>query len=399
MRKIKSLLLFIICTIGVNAQHLIRTLSYDETKKPTNKNEYKYNFEGKRMEEISYDWNRETLSYIPNTKIEKKYENNQLKSFTYFTWSLEEAVWEIVINYDSFYEENTCLTKQIQTWWYPSGEIYSIDTLIIENQYSCSDAWKYEHYWLAIRWVEADKVKRIRTDSSELQIFEFHNGSNVFETGRQERFYNEQNQLVKYFNSYTDYQYAHLYLNEYNHENGKIEKSEYFYKITPDEPWRKKSETRWAYFYDEGALTQRRMRFEEYEGYHITSTWLSILNYEYYCDGLLKKVNWVDEDGAPGAYTLYEYDVPTECEEEENLTLNVFPNPFTGKVIIESNLLNQKGAIVNLYDASGKLLFKNKIEDRLNQFELDLTVYGEQFFVLQIQTESKQISTKLIGLN
>jgi hypothetical protein len=80
-----------------------------------------------------------------------------------------------------------------------------------------------------------------------------------------------------------------------------------------------------------------------------------------------------------------------EVVEEDELRLDIYPNPVSSILFVESN--SEEEFDVKLFDIRGRLLYENRVEERL---ELDLLSFSTGIYFIKIDSESQSITKKII---
>lgn len=394
-----SLAFIFLAQVSMQGQQVVRKyFTHTEVDGTQNfkKYEYKYDTEGHLIEEIVLQKKKMTSFFELKTKKDWSYQGDDLLMYRIYEWSFLMKEWKIKEQYESIYDDG-CLDKQIKTKWGAFG-VEKISKLGIENDYDCSIGWKNESYWLLKDFIPTTKIRRGKTDSSELQVFQITKDMDIIEMGRQEMICNADGQLLRYYNTYTNSAYAHLYSYTYN-EEGRLIKRRWFTKTSANSEWLQKSKTITEYTYDLSTLIQKRVRINEYNNGNIYSTQLFIYDYSYYCDGLLKEKKWTNEHKTESSSAIYEYETPSDCGNYKFTVLKTSPNPFENKILVESDLLNDNGAVINVYNILGELLYQKILVERVNKIEIEIKNATEQVLILQIKTNNHQISKKILRLN
>lgn len=119
--------------------------------------------------------------------------------------------------------------------------------------------------------------------------------------------------------------------------------------------------------------------------------------YQYYCDGLLSEKTYLSEVRT-GSTTRYYYLYGIDCEvlNIDEIDLYIFPNPFSESLTIESDILLHPNNALELYDASGKLVYFDKVGERLQNYELYLPQLAKGMYFLRIYSGEQAVVQKVI---
>lgn len=80
-------------------------------------------------------------------------------------------------------------------------------------------------------------------------------------------------------------------------------------------------------------------------------------------------------------------------ETKENVQLLVFPNPSSGKFIIDVSSFQTKNTLLEVTDMTGKIILKRLVDGPLD--ELDLSGFGEGIYLLRIHQDNQIFTQKL----
>lgn len=72
-------------------------------------------------------------------------------------------------------------------------------------------------------------------------------------------------------------------------------------------------------------------------------------------------------------------------DEQKGLSCKVFPNPAEDKVLLSVGQLIDSGAEVTLFDNSGKLVLKQRFDEKSNVFELNVSELSRGFYTIVLQ--------------
>jgi len=116
--------------------------------------------------------------------------------------------------------------------------------------------------------------------------------------------------------------------------------------------------------------------------------------FEYYCDDILK-ISRLEE--LPRNYRFhYKYDVGLEEDCLEDLTdksIQIFPNPVTDFLIIQSDLLSGRNSQIFIYDALGREFFRDNFFVLENRMQLDVQNLERGIYFLTIEN-GEMVSTE-----
>ncbi len=151
-----------------------------------------------------------------------------------------------------------------------------------------------------------------------------------------------------------------------------------------------------AYQFEDGLLKEQvefQFRNAELESQRKTV-------YDYYCNGQLKSETIIFETGHQNR-TRYEYLGNVDCGlTQENANLTIFPNPTSGKVFVQSNILDAKDAQYQLYSITGLLLGSGEFSRSSIPTEIDLPAdFGNGYYVLKLYTDDIVVAEKFVLLH
>lgn len=395
------LLLFFVTT--ADGQEAIRRyydrVSDDKENERENRkllDEYTYDEESRLVEQVTKLWDADLGRYVLNSKEENVYENGNLVLQEIYTWQEEIDDWTITVRKRYQFSEAGCLVYiEAENFWDP--ERISTAKIKYINNFDCSEPWKSTPHTINWFWDRSYIVNRIRTDSVELEEMIYVGDGTSFLIGKTERTYNHEGQLLRYYNSFTDSSYE-LYIHEYN-ENHKISKTQFLFAPYGTNDFELDRILSYDYLYQDDLLIEETRTTTWYEpnGDERVSAYTQV--YDYYCDGLLKqwyrKIDWSFGGWSEETQT-FEYAQASDCEAGEEIDFSVYPNPYDDYVIIESDLLQRKGTVVNIYQGDGKLIWRSEMTERLSRLMLDLPQIGDGFLVVNIIFDGQSYSKKIV---
>ena len=128
------------------------------------------------------------------------------------------------------------------------------------------------------------------------------------------------------------------------------------------------------------------------------STQKSTTNYEYYCDGQLKKE--IIEQLPNVRRILYEYETKGACEEEISFKqLTVYPNPADGKLIVLSELFTNEGTVIKLFSMDGQTVALQKVDQLTDRIQLDVSNLPSGNYVVFISDGKDHLTEKVLIFN
>ena len=377
MKFIYFLLVQTIVLANIHSQNLITTYADLETVKF--KQEYVYNEQNQLIETIRSTYYKEEKLNVYSSKIEWIYENNKLVKKIDYKFSFDSNDWIKRLEYEINYDGDGCIDSQMQKHYSSTGVRESWITMV--NEYDCSDEWKHyrDHSFHAHLSTE-NIITRKRTDTSEIEIYEAYDslGGELVQDGMEERKYNQKGNLVEFFRLLPFYGYADKTVYNYDETGDTLLSVRNYHKNESDSPWREFSH--WEYFYEDNLL--RKIKFGD--------TRENI--FEYYCDGLLKKMTSIWRDSVTRIAT-YEYDqkvnCPLKCDQLENLSIEIYPNPVKDMFYIESEIFQKEASTVLIYDTTGRLLYQQEIKDRVPNIQVQLSsgINLSQMFIVHLISE------------
>ena len=159
------------------------------------------------------------------------------------------------------------------------------------------------------------------------------------------------------------------------------------------------SETEYVYLYDEvGKIIENRRKVRYYENTGLPRDWkLYTRVYDTYCDGFHKRTNSYFNDELLSTRNFY-YLKGTDCENENlpPLSLTAFPNPATEYVTFHSDVLLQAHSTVSLYDVTGKLIWQDKLSQRIDRYTLSTLSLAKGMYLVRIVSGEDVFSQKFL---
>lgn len=95
-----------------------------------------------------------------------------------------------------------------------------------------------------------------------------------------------------------------------------------------------------------------------------------------------------------------EVDACTSVNQQQSAYFNVFPNPSSGLVNIETNSVIDGGFALKIYDATGRLVLDNNFDEgTLVKSAIDLSKYGKGMYLVQFISSNGAVVNKSIIIN
>lgn len=368
MKLIYTIFIQLIILVNIQSQNVIA--EYHENNIVRRITEFRYDEENRVIERIHSAYYKAEQETVQRSKTEWVYENDKLVLLKkdYF-----DSYRDVKLEYENIYDGNGCLIEQNQKNFISPSEIIE-HRIIIDNQFDCANPWKNNQensdiYSYSYSSKSESKLTRKRTDTSEIEIFEEYDEltREWIKRNITERKYNEKNKIVEMIDSLGFYIYAEKNIYSYDDTGENIMSSECYYKNDFDSEWEKHS--RHEYIYENSLL--RKINLIGNNGL------LSEHLLEYYCDGLLKKNTRILTRKKDDISILnYEYDqkinCPEKCEQLENLSVKIYPNPVTDIFYVESDIFQKESSEMLIYNALGKLIYRQEVNQRVPGIQVNL---------------------------
>jgi hypothetical protein len=120
----------------------------------------------------------------------------------------------------------------------------------------------------------------------------------------------------------------------------------------------------------------------------------------------------------PNAYTQYNQNLPSSTEafvtrfsitgmymlsvqninSIENFDALVYPNPASYNITLKLTLTERENVSIDVYSITGQLLYTEKMGKQQGEItkEIDFSKFGNALYLLQIKTDTKMITKKII---
>jgi hypothetical protein len=403
--KIKIVLLVFICFLFYSAisqeNKLILTEEFcyhSEADKliPTWKITFKYDDFNNLILRENFEWDKLENRYDKRAEIEKIYNGTDITRETsqqYF----EEA--ELIQNstVDYSYFKSGCIDSiftinyQVVDTTYMESKFY--------NEISCLlDSIIIYDLGFEGNFRKADKTIYEYTEMRTIRRYFFRSSGDWQETGRTELNTDERDNIVWLWTNATDFGIEAARVYEYD-EFDNITLERYFRKQSASDSLKMVYECKWDNKYNSnGLLIEKRNTCKdfnywtgeiEYEGLE------NIELYDYYCDGLLKQeqLYW---GGKLREEKKYYYQRGVECDEEEQISLKIYPNPIAKELNLISELLLNENSVIRVYDVGGRLVFMEKVKNRVDQYKIELENLQRGVYILELEGGKKRIREKFM---
>lgn len=252
-----------------------------------------------------------------------------------------------------------------------------VDSIIYYEDYSGTLGYVYKVLF------EYDGNKEI------INTYWYENGSSWTYLGRTERERSPSGKLLKSWSNISDFAAEEEWKWAYDkHDNLILE--EYSIKLFPEDDLRLSSYVTHLNKYDEENQLIEVTRHVIYYDYWTGEVELETTgqdSFSYYCDGLLKSVTEIGQY-SPKTERRYYYEKVASCAEGPVETdLLIFPNPASDRVYLYSDVLQYEHCLVNLYDATGRLVFSEKSGQRIDRREIALGHLPPGLYFVKISWE------------
>lgn len=95
--------------------------------------------------------------------------------------------------------------------------------------------------------------------------------------------------------------------------------------------------------------------------------------------------------GVQSSTAVSKSELITVLDQSDNLQIKVYPNPFSDKVMISSNLTIDSYRIYNILGAQVR-----EGSSQLNQLELDTSDLSSGIYMLEVQSGNRRMTVKLV---
>ncbi len=124
----------------------------------------------------------------------------------------------------------------------------------------------------------------------------------------------------------------------------------------------------------------------------------SRFDYKYYCDGLLSKETLsIVGESKPLSRISYFYEGNNDCFDfEQDLEMTISPNPSFGKIKIESLIFESGDTELQVFTASGQLVFEKEIPSRSHDQNVDLSFLENGVYIIHLRSGKHFSTSKLV---
>lgn len=363
-------------------------------------NEYRYDANQEMIEQL-VTWTYSNNDQLNQQKyIFEKDENENRRTTKLFE---KDVTGNFILKSqrDSFFTAQNCLRKESLFSFYDDGSIQYGRTWELEYFDDCQLSSSHFLKWNVVSETMEASNKYIYEYSNDgkmevVSYFEFQHNTNQWETKSvSESEFDDNKQRVRYFvESYKQNSIdSLLILNSYT-SNEEVEKHKryetrnfsdgrYYGLIRNDS---------FSYHYD---ANEQLILKEEYSQYYSNPTTRNYTTYTYYCNGQLKSETFAGD--YPYHRKDYRYNGGVDCPlDEEVKSLLLFPNPTSGKFTIQSNLLSNTAATIQVFTILGQEVFSEKINQMSYQYQLDLSSFEKGNYIIMVSNEAERVSEKLV---
>jgi hypothetical protein len=345
----------------------------------------------------SYDDKKNIFKYV----FEKNEIENRRTKKSY--WQNEAGGFSLRSQKDSVFNDQDCLVERFYIDYNEDGSIlyglkwgeeFTDDCKILQSDFS---RWNANSQTMLS---ESQQVYEYFNEGKLMTIdyLRFNENINQWVTEHlSETEFNDDGEITRYFieshrNNRID---TTLQLYTFTPRN-KIESFEQFETVntTDGRLFRRTRKDSFSYHYNlQDLLILEEQFIRHYENIVIKNT----TTYEYYCNGQLKsEIRGNDE---PYNRKDYRYVGGVDCPlADTDEAIILFPNPTSGIFTIQSNLLANSEATIQVFTILGQEVFSEKINQTSYQYQIDLTKFGKGNYIVMISNSEEMLSEKVILL-
>ena len=340
---------------------------------------------------FNYRQNGDTLSII-----EKKFEPR----------SGDLMLW--LADFYEYDDENRLIKKinkrynsEVDLWISNYWEEYSYDgDGCIEREELTFNVGGLQETWYFFTDGNCRKVEGRETDAADYNMYETYS------------YPNEYNSLIVSRNELYQGVWTEVWKNEWiRNDRGDLVKRSRLFKndFVPPNDTAYYSLQVYEYDYEEDLFTGRiTSKFQKYYNNQsnlffppFSNIELAIerrFDYEYYCDGLVSKetLNNVGEAN-PLSRILYFYEGKNDCFDfEQDLEMMISPNPSLGEIEIQSLIFESGDTDLQVFTASGQLVFEKLISTRSHYQNVDLSFLKDGIYIIHLRSGKHFSASKLV---
>ena len=299
---------------------------------------------------------------------------------------------------DSLYNDNGCLIETNITYYKEDGELNKNWKVTSNYDEACNLIYRessripsnstgpYSKHFIGYsddKKISYDTIHKINNvaEWNITQIFEIEKDSE----GREIRHFSRRFDAgyidtIQAFRTYTD--------------DGKREtykKYQTRYGVS-DELLRPYQRDSFAYHYEDDNL----ILLEKFTRHYDNPATLHTIEYEYYCNGQLKK-EISSNNNQPSQLKEYYYHGGVNCPlEKTDPPLLLYPNPTCGTFIVHSNLLMAPEVTIQVFSILGQEVFSKKISQPTYQYEVTLPTDMKGSFLVLVSTDEEKYSERVV---
>jgi hypothetical protein len=106
----------------------------------------------------------------------------------------------------------------------------------------------------------------------------------------------------------------------------------------------------------------------------------------------------VDKTGSPNVNFTTDCSVTEIKNNQENSTINIYPNPTIGVLNIEINNIDKQGLEIEILDITGKFIYQKEYSGITAQFteQIDLSGYSKGIYFVKIRQDNSVDVGKIV---
>lgn len=368
--------------------------AYQEDKiLPSSKVLYKYDENNNEILTQAFSWDHDSLKYNLYFLSSKNYShsNKILTDIQHRLWNSSNQIDSITYEYDQFdsLSHSVHITTTTSSWghsyydkiekFYSAGQLdsiywYNTSTPNIWNitskkyyTYSGNQTFTSKFFFSENAWIA--------------------NGNTILTI---DTIQNSQS----FWTNFSDFAQEEMWVTYFD-DKGNIIQRQYLIKLATTDSLELSSESFYSHVYDDiGLLIETNYVSHDYENGQIWFTDESKSKFDYYCDDLLKEKR--EYGDKLNKITNYYYQKGINCDLENEVSINIYPNPFHESIELEGDALEYQDVSVNIYNTIGQNVFSKSLIERTNKYSLELPALPKGIYLVTFRWNDYFITKKLV---
>ena len=366
---------------------------------PSNKTFYQYDENNNEINIQGYSWDIDSIAFILTFSSTKTYSSSnkllteyRVRSSRYYIVT-DSATYQYD-QLDSLLSSTNIVSTTIIASTSPTSPSYhrKIDKFYTSGKIDST----YEYSLSPTNIWEMREKKYHIYSGNKTSIYQFYYSDSIWVANGQDILIVDTSQNYRSFwTNYSDFAQEEMRISYYDDHNN-ITLHQYYVKNSPTDSLELSRETIYTNTYDNAEnIIETKELFHDYEHGQIWHTSRSKFKFIYYCDNILKEKQTSYNDKVSRS-TTYFYQKGINCGQEQEATINIFPNPFHDYIDLTGIALEYHNVSINIYNVIGQNIFSKSLPERTDRAKVALPELPKGIYLATFQWNNQILTKKLV---